>query len=182
MEATESSKTLEDIKAMKTPASEFFCPLGSADGILTFGDFRLRDVDSATVLFQISEAQRSAFEASITSDEQRIIKYNFGPGFLELRNVGAQLSFRVGEKAINKLRMIERHYFNKALLKSYDFQFGFCIPNSENSWEHIYELPEFSTERKKEMIESEWATESDTFIFVEDKLVIHQRCVYNYSL
>ena len=74
---------------MKEPATEFFCPLGSAEGVLTFGDFRLRDVDSGTVLFQISEEQRSAFESTITSDEQRIIKYNFGPGFLELRNVGA---------------------------------------------------------------------------------------------
>ena len=111
-----------------------------------------------------------------------MIKYNFGPAFLELRNVGAQLTFKVGNKPLQKLSMIERHYVNKALLKSYDFQFGFCIPNSENTWEHIYELPEFSEAQKKELMQSEWAAESDIFIFVEDKLIIHQRCQYNYSL
>ena len=40
--------------------------------------------------------------------------------------------------------MIERHYHNQthALMKSYDFNFSFCIPNSTNEWEAIYSLPE----------------------------------------
>jgi len=39
--------------------------------------------------------------------------------------------------------MIERHYHagTHALLKSYDFNFSFCIPNSTNEWEAIYDLP-----------------------------------------
>lgn len=37
--------------------------------------------------------------------------------------------------------MIERHYFRDRLLKNFDFEFGFCIPNSKNTCEHIYEFP-----------------------------------------
>lgn len=38
--------------------------------------------------------------------------------------------------------MIERHYFQGRLLKNFDFDFGFCIPNSRNTCEHIYEFPQ----------------------------------------
>jgi hypothetical protein len=37
--------------------------------------------------------------------------------------------------------MIERHYFGEKLLKNFDFNFGFCVPNSRNTVEHIYEFP-----------------------------------------
>ena len=34
--------------------------------------------------------------------------------------------------------MIEVHYFRGRMVRVYDFTFGFCIPNSTNSWEAIY--------------------------------------------
>lgn len=37
--------------------------------------------------------------------------------------------------------MIEKHYFRDRLLKTFDFEFGFCIPYSRNTCEHIYEFP-----------------------------------------
>lgn len=52
-----------------------------------------------------------------------------------------RVEFTVGEKAVNNFRMIERHYFRDRLLKYFDFEFGFCIPNSKNTCEHIYEFP-----------------------------------------
>ena len=51
------------------------------------------------------------------------------------------VEFTVGDKAVNNFRMIERHYFRGRLLKNFDFEFGFCIPNSKNTCEHIYEFP-----------------------------------------
>ena len=42
--------------------------------------------------------------------------------------------------------MVERHYFKNKLLKSFDFDFGFCMPFSRNSCEHIYEMPELTPE------------------------------------
>ena len=37
--------------------------------------------------------------------------------------------------------MIERHFFRDRLLKTFDFEFGYCIPHSKNTCEHIYEFP-----------------------------------------
>ena len=37
-----------------------------------------------------------------------------------------------------------RFYFRHTLLKSYEFKFPFCIPNSTNSWESIYDMPIYS--------------------------------------
>jgi len=45
--------------------------------------------------------------------------------------------------------MIERHYFKSRLLKSFDFEFGFLIPESKNTMEHIYEFPELSKEESR---------------------------------
>lgn len=50
----------------------------------------------------------------------------------------------MGAKPVSKFRMIERHFFRDKLLKTFDFEFGFCIPNSKNTCEHIYEFPSLS--------------------------------------
>lgn len=52
----------------------------------------------------------------------------------------------MGDKPVNNFRMIERHYFRNQLLKSFDFHFGFCIPSSKNTCEHIYDFPPLSEE------------------------------------
>ena len=54
------------------------------------------------------------------------------------------VEFTVGEKPVSKFRMIERHYFRDRLLKSFDFEFGFVMPHSKNTMEHIYEFPSIS--------------------------------------
>jgi len=54
------------------------------------------------------------------------------------------VEFTIGDKPVNKFRMIERHYFRDRLLKSFDFEFGFVMPHSKNTMEHIYELPSLS--------------------------------------
>lgn len=57
-----------------------------------------------------------------------------------------RVEFSVGDKPIHNFRMIEKHFFKDKLLKTFDFDFGFCIPNSLNTCEHIYEFPALSTE------------------------------------
>lgn len=47
----------------------------------------------------------------------------------------------MGARPVNNFRMIEKHYFRDRLLKTFDFEFGFCIPFSRNTCEHIYEFP-----------------------------------------
>lgn len=63
-----------------------------------------------------------------------------------------RVEFTIGSKAVNNFRMIERHFFRDKLLKSFDFEFGFCIPNSKNTCEHIYEFPTLSSELGKNKI------------------------------
>ena len=72
------------------------------------------------------------------ADEYRTVKYQFGPDFFGLNHIGTTLEFKIGNNAVPNFRMIERHYFREKLIKSFDFKFGFCIPNSKNSWESMY--------------------------------------------
>ncbi|XP_017744416.1 PREDICTED: protein unc-119 homolog A isoform X3 [Rhinopithecus bieti] len=111
----------------------------------------------------------------------RFVRYQFTPAFLRLRQVGATVEFTVGDKPVNNFRMIERHYFRNQLLKSFDFHFGFCIPSSKNTCEHIYDFPPLSEELISEMICHPYETQSDSFYFVDDRLVMHNKADYSYS-
>ena len=112
---------------------------------------------------------------------ERLVKYHFGPDFLRLKTIGLQVQFKIGDKPVPSLLMVERHYFKGKMIKSYEFSFGFCIPGSTNTLEMIYDLPELTQEERADMITSPWATKSDTFFFVGEQLVIHNRAEYNYS-
>ena len=71
--------------------------------------------------------------------------------------------------------MIEKHFFKGELIKEYTFNTPFCIPNSVNSMEAIYDLPELDLEKQQEMIANPWETKSDSLYFVNDKLVMHNK-------
>jgi len=62
------------------------------------------------------------------------------------------VEFVVGDKPVSKFRMIERHFYKEKLLKSFDFEFGFCIPHSRNTVEHIYEFPSLNTDESKSLL------------------------------
>ena len=77
--------------------------------------------------------------------------------------------------------MVERHYFRGKVIRSYDFTFGFIIPNSTNTWEFIYDLPTLTPEEMQEIIAAPWEVKSDSFFFADGKLIIHNRAIYNYQ-
>lgn len=106
------------------------------------------------------------------------------------------ITFRIGDQPVSNFKMIERHFFNGKLLKSFDFDFGFCIPNSTNSCEHIYQFPTLTEAEGmqypflaaypdhvvvQDMIASPYETKSDSFYFVDGKLVMHNKAEYSYS-
>ncbi|KAM5191196.1 protein unc-119 homolog B isoform 3-T3 [Callospermophilus lateralis] len=111
----------------------------------------------------------------------RFVRYQFTPAFLRLRTVGATVEFTVGDKPVSNFRMIERHYFRERLLKNFDFDFGFCIPSSRNTCEHIYEFPQLSEDVIRLMIENPYETRSDSFYFVDNKLIMHNKADYAYN-
>ncbi|XP_030392235.1 protein unc-119 homolog A isoform X1 [Gopherus evgoodei] len=152
---------------------------------IDFTRFKIRDMESGTVLFEITKPPASEREHGDKKDVDpnagRFVRYQFTPAFLRLRQVGATVEFTVGDKPINNFRMIERHYFRDQLLKSFDFEFGFCIPSSKNTCEHIYEFPQLSEDLIREMILHPYETQSDSFYFVDNKLVMHNKADYSYS-
>ena len=112
---------------------------------------------------------------------KRMIRYHLGPDFLNLRTVGLTMYFSIGAQPINNMEMIERHYFRGKCIREFSFKFGFVIPNSTNSWEFVYDLPELSEEMHAEIVQAPWEVKSDSFFFTNGKLMIHNRAAYNYS-
>ena len=167
--------TPDFVLTMQTASDVFLCSLSANTEEVYFGPFKIRDIDSNTVLFEIER------EYSPMMEEERLIKYTFPPEFLDLHTVGTTLFFSVGTHPVHNLRLIERHYFHTTLLRSYDFLIPFCMPTSTNTWEAIYELPRFSEAQKREIVGQPYATKSDSFIFADGRLIIHTRAEYNYS-
>lgn len=65
-----------------------------------------------------------------------------------------RVGFKIGPQEVKSFRMIERHFFRDQLIKSFDFNFGFCPPDSTNSIEHIYDMPELDSKQSKRVFSS----------------------------
>lgn len=148
--------------------ADYLCSPQSNVYDIDFTRFRIRDTESGKVLFEVAKPsgrQPATILSPVVADEEkdqdngsavpspdqdpdscRFVRYQFPAEFLDLKTVGATIEFTVGQKAINKFRMIERHFFRDIHLKTFDFSFGFCIPQSSNSCEHIYEFPAISNQ------------------------------------
>ena len=177
--------TAELVKQLQLPTEKFLCRLSDNWPQLKFGGFKIRDIVSGFTLVEVHDEEIDNGESGTLSDEDdpstRVIKYHLGPDFLRLRTVGLTLTFTNGPKPINKMEMVERHYFRGRVIRSYDFKFGFVIPGSTNSWEFIYDLPELSDAERLEIAEAPWEVKSDSFFFADGKLIIHNRAEYNYA-
>jgi hypothetical protein len=167
--------TPEDVLQMENPSETFLCSLDANIYDIRFGGFRIRDLDSAQVLLDLER------EFEPQTDDTRLIHYRFPPSFLDIQTIGTALTFSVGPSPVSNLLMIERHYFKNQLIKSFDFSFPFCIPNTVNTWEQIYEMPRLSAEEKEEIISNPWEMKSDSYFFVDGVLIMHTRAEYNYS-
>jgi hypothetical protein len=180
----------EEVLAMTKPAPGFLCKLTDNTYGIEFLKFTIRDLASGTVLYDVERRPDAptptlAQLANLPPEMEmavRSIRYQFPPQFLRLKTVGAKLVFSVGPQPVPKFRMIERHYFREKLIKSFDFTFGFCIPNSTNSWEAIYDMPKLSPEEEVEIVNHPYQTRSDSFYFVDDVLVMHNKAEYAYNL
>ncbi|XP_055003170.1 protein unc-119 homolog B [Sorex araneus] len=154
---------------------------------IDFTRFKIRDLETGTVLFEIAKPCASDQESEeeeggeVDVSAGRFVRYQFTPAFLRLRTVGATVEFTVGDRPVSNFRMIERHYFREHLLKNFDFDFGFCIPSSRNTCEHIYEFPQLSEDVIRLMIENPYETRSDSFYFVDNKLIMHNKADYAYN-
>lgn len=171
--------TPEYVASLGQATEDYLCPLSANTYGIEFVYFRVRDLESGMVLFEVSSEEDE--EEVPESEQVRTIKYHLGPDFLRLKALGSTINFKVGAKEVRNFRMIERHYFRDILLKSFDFTLDFCMPNSTNSWEIIYELPEIDEATMQLMVDNPWETKSDSFYFAENVLIMHNKAEYNYS-
>lgn len=173
--------------SLNNVTSDYLCSHDANVYDIDFIRFQIRDMDSGVVLFEVAKPPgydpqlHQAAGDNADPDAGRFVRYHFSPSFLKLRSVGAAVEFTVGDKPLTHFRMIERHFFRDRELKCFDFEFGFCIPNSRNSVEHIYEFPELPADLVKEMITSAGETRSDSFYFVDNKLIMHNKADYSYD-
>ena len=179
MKAVYPTITPADVLKHDKPASGFLCPVDANVYGISFGKFQIRNAETNAVLLSV-EPEEGHVPAPIMDDSARTIKYAFPRTFLKNKQIGTAVEFKVGEKEVKNFRMIERHYFMNKLIRSYDFTFGFCIPNSTNNWEVIYPLPELKESEVDEMVAHPFEAKSDSFYFVGDKLIMHHKAEYQY--
>ncbi|XP_037605715.1 protein unc-119 homolog B isoform X1 [Sebastes umbrosus] len=179
-----TSITPEDVLGLQKITENYLCNPDENIFNIDFTRFKIRDMETATVLFEITKppsTDKAGEKRDVDPNAGRFVRYQFTPAFLRLRQVGATVEFTVGDMPIENFRMIERHYFRETLLKSFDFEFGFCMPSSKNTCEHIYEFPPLSEDIIREMVLHPYETQSDSFYFVDNKLVMHNKADYSYS-
>ncbi|KAH8343374.1 protein unc-119 homolog [Drosophila kikkawai] len=195
-----SSVTPEDVLHLTKITDDYLCSANANVFEIDFTRFKIRDLESGAVLFEIAKPPSEQFPDGLSVEETmlaaaeeltledtadpnagRYVRYQFTPAFLNLKTVGATVEFTVGSQPVNNFRMIERHFFRDRLLKTFDFEFGYCFPYSKNTCEHIYEFPNLPPDLVAEMISSPFETRSDSFYFVENRLVMHNKADYAYD-
>mmetsp|Transcript_53 Transcript_53/g.66 ORF Transcript_53/g.66 Transcript_53/m.66 type:complete len:179 (+) Transcript_53:133-669(+) len=173
--------TPDYVTQLSAPTEGFLCPLSANVYGIDFINFKIRAVDEGSERLLFEVCKEEGLPADDADDSARFIRYHFGPGFLDFRTIGTTLEFVVGDQPLHNFRMIERHYFRNQLIRSYDFELPFVIPGTKNTWEVIYTMPELTQEWKNAVISAPWETRSDSFYFVDGKLVMHNRAEYNYG-
>lgn len=179
-----SSITPEDVNKFSKPTKGFLCDLSDNTFGIEFVAFSIKDYDTKRKIFEVSRDDAASpvlpTGGDFDLDQLRRISYNFEANVLALPRIATVLRFTVGEKPVRNFRMIERHYFKDALIKSYDFTFPFCIPKSTNEWESEYELPAMNSELVDDIVKTPFGTESDSFYFVDGSLIMHNKARYRY--
>lgn len=186
----EPTVTPEEVKNYSKPTENFLCSPSANIYNVEFYRFTIRDMtDAGKVYFDVEHspeqyrlgAARMGAMTPEAINEARKIYYKFPASLLRQGTIGARLVFGInGPLPVKNFRLIERYYFRDTLLKSYNFDFGFCIPHSTNTWEAIYDLPNLSEEWQKSIVDNPNETVSDSFYFVENKLILHNRAYYTY--
>jgi hypothetical protein len=114
-----STLTLEQIKNLDAPTEDFLCrPEDNIYGI-EFVYFKIRNATSNQVLFEIRKPESEIGKKA--AQPVRFVQYQFGPHFFKLATIGTTLEFKVGPQAVKKFLMIEKHYFKRHLIKSFEF-------------------------------------------------------------
>ena len=173
----ENFYTVESILNLQTPTDKFLVALEDNVHGIRFKGFKLRDCDTNEVYHEYQS--QDLYELDYFADH--LLEYKFPQKILKAKTLGSSITLVVGPQLVQKLTLIERHFIDDQLVASYRTDYPLFMPNSENNVEFIYSVPAPSeTTKKKISLGEPVDAKSDTFIFVEGRLVIHRRATYQY--
>lgn len=179
------SVTPDEVKRFKKPTPGFLCKINDDKYKIDFLEFTIVDYDTKRKIFHVDKDSppptvTPAKYLDDPRDMQRSIDYKFESEVLSLPRVTTKLKFHVGRREVRNFRMIERHYFKNKLIKSFDFNFPYCIPDSTNTWYSEYELPPMDSALIDQIVKRPFEVVSDSFYFVNNKLIKHNKARYHY--
>ena len=174
-----SDFTEEQALKMDKPCDKFLVKLEDNTFGVKFNGFRLRDMEKEDKIYH-EYYPKDEYELDYFADH--MLNYPFPNDILKgQKHLGSTLKLVVGDKLVKNLVLLERHYIGGKLAANFRFSFPIFIPKSENKVEFIYEIPKLSPEVEEKLEKGEDVhAESDTFVFVEGKLIIHRRAKYTY--
>lgn len=169
--------SFESINALSQPTSDFLVKLEDNIYGIRFVGFKVRDYDTGEVFHEFKSTNK--YELDYFADH--LLEYVFPQKILKAKIIGTDLAFIVENKPVKNLDFVEKHFIDGQLMKSYEFNFPLFMPNSENNIEFIYPVPTLKETVAAQLSKGEDIEAfSDTFIFVDKKLVIHRRAHYYY--
>jgi len=170
--------TIDKVMSMEKPSENFFVELNDNTLGIRFKGFKLRDINSNEVFH--SYISKDIYELDYFADNE--LDYVFPLSIFKAKNLGSNITLVVGNNMVKDLTLIERHYIDNQLAANYKFEFPLFMPGSENNVEFMYPIPPLSNDTKERINQGEDITaKSDTFIFVEGKLMVHRRANYTYT-
>ena len=186
------SITLEQAKDMKQRPQGFLCKIKANRFALQFLHFTLKDPETENVFHDMDFEEHKNEELLIDDDqyppemlavfdEMRYIHYEFPISFLKAKVLSCTLKFKVGDLPVKNLTMIENHYFKDQRIAHYEFKLPFCPPNTKNTAEYIYEVPELDEKIIQEISTKGLSTLSDTFFFANGELIMHNKAEYSFT-
>eukprot|EP00127_Corallochytrium_limacisporum_P001733 Clim_evm70s77 gene=Clim_evmTU70s77 len=173
---------IAEIRKANKPAAGYLCNAKSDNRYgIDFIEFQIKNVDTGDIYFQFQKEPYTFLPQSDDDNSVRFVQYCLPKAFLECKTISTRVRFCVGAEPVSNLKMLERFYFRDRLLKDYDFDFGFCIPNSTNEAEFTYDTPKISPSDIAMMVAEPWSTRSDSYYFVDDVLIMHNKAEYQFN-
>ena len=174
-----SELTEEEALKMEKPLDHFLVKLEDNIYGVKFNGFRLKDAESGKVFHEYYP--KDEYELDYFADH--MLDYPFPNDILKgQKHLGTKLNIVIVEdKVVKNLVLLERHYIEGKLAANFRFPFKLLPPKSKNEVEFIYVIPKLSDEIEEKLKKGEDIHgASDTFVFVDGKLIIHRRAKYTY--
>jgi hypothetical protein len=153
----------DDVKSMDTPTTDFLCDQRANTCGIDFSYFSLEDARTNRCFLEVSPDQPPRMPASYTApsegrvvqfdDDFRSVRYRFPESILRVPSLKQKLRYSVGRHHVQNLRLMERFYHGNQIFFAYDVIIGSnCEVNSQNSFDFLIDLPEFSEDLRTRML------------------------------